>query len=164
MLDAQGTTLVGDNRPGEPPINLADRDWFITQRGNTSGGLVMSQPLQRKIDGVWVVSFSRRITDAQGRFAGVGGREGDELGDGHARIVRGHHEQAATPRQRQHHSRRHVHRVVAQQPGEFLDQCGVGQGRSSVSGAVPGVSARPKSSTLTLPWPSTSTLPGFRSR
>ena len=71
VLDAQGTTLVGDNRPGEPPINLADRDWFITQRGNTSGGLVMSQPLQRKIDGVWVVSFSRRITDAQGRFAGV---------------------------------------------------------------------------------------------
>ena len=28
VLDAQGTTLVGDNRPGEPPINLADRDWF----------------------------------------------------------------------------------------------------------------------------------------
>ena len=71
ILDAGGTTLVGDNRPGEPPINLADRDWFIQQRGNTGGGLVMSEPLQRKLDGKWVVSFSRRFTDAQGAFAGV---------------------------------------------------------------------------------------------
>jgi len=71
IVDAQGTTLVGDNLPGQPPLNFADRDWFIQQRDNSTGALVMSAPLRSKLDGAWVVSFSRRYVDAQGRFGGA---------------------------------------------------------------------------------------------
>ncbi len=71
IVDAGGTTLVGENIPGQPPLNFADRDWFLQQRDNTGGSLVMSAPLRNKLEAAWVVSFSRRITDAQGRFAGV---------------------------------------------------------------------------------------------
>jgi len=71
ITDADGVTVVGSNIPGQPPLSMADRDWFQFQRSNTANDLFMSQPLQRKVNGQWVVSLSRRYVDAQGQFAGA---------------------------------------------------------------------------------------------
>ncbi len=71
VTDRDGSTLIGSTLPGQPPLNLAHGDWFRIQRDNTAGTLHMSAPLRGELSGAWLVSLSRRYTDAQGRFAGV---------------------------------------------------------------------------------------------
>ena len=72
--------------------------------------------------------------DGGARRAGIGGREGDQLGDGDARIQRRHHEQAAAAGQRLHQPGRHLHGGVGQQAADFLREGGIGQAVSGGCG------------------------------
>jgi PAS domain S-box-containing protein len=71
VTDRAGTTVVGKNIAGQPPLSMADREWFQWQRGHAKGGLFTSRPLRSKVDSTWVLSFSRRYRDRQGDFAGA---------------------------------------------------------------------------------------------
>ena len=64
-MDEVAGTEVG------PAVNFGDRSWFQHQRDQADVGLVMSEPIQSKVNGLRIVSFSRRYVDAHGRFAGV---------------------------------------------------------------------------------------------
>ena len=37
VTNREGLTLVGPNPPGQPPLNMADRDWFQWQRDHPAG-------------------------------------------------------------------------------------------------------------------------------
>ena len=54
-----------------PKINVSDRNYFKAQRDNPSLGLLISMPLQNRIDGKWVFYLSRRLNDDAGKFMGL---------------------------------------------------------------------------------------------
>ena len=57
--------------PATPRVSLADRPYFQAHVANSDLGLHVGQPLQSRSVGVWFVSLSRRIADADGSFAGI---------------------------------------------------------------------------------------------
>jgi diguanylate cyclase (GGDEF)-like protein/PAS domain S-box-containing protein len=71
VVDATGLAFLGPEIDPRRPVNVADRPWFITQREQPQAGLVISAPLQSRITGQWVMSFSRRYVGPDGEFAGV---------------------------------------------------------------------------------------------
>jgi PAS domain S-box-containing protein len=61
---------VGESQPaGE--VSIADRDYFLTLRDTPNAGLVISQPIRGRVSNEWVIILARRISDAQGGFAGI---------------------------------------------------------------------------------------------
>lgn len=70
-LNASGE-VVRSTMPMSDGLNLADRDFFITQRDNPDFGLYVSQPFLSKMrEGDPSIAFCRRITAPDGKFAGV---------------------------------------------------------------------------------------------
>ena len=65
------TRLGSDGGETAKEITIADRDYFKTLRDHPDAGLAVSQPLKGRLTGEWVIVLARRITDAEGRFAGV---------------------------------------------------------------------------------------------
>jgi hypothetical protein len=68
------------------------------------------------------IALDRRPSGAR-----VGGREGDQLGDGDLRVAGRHDEQAATAGQGLHQAGWHLHDRIAQDAHQLLHQGGVGQ-------------------------------------
>jgi len=54
-----------------PELNLSDRDYFRHFAAEADKGLFISQPVQNRVTGTWVVYFSKRLETADGRFMGV---------------------------------------------------------------------------------------------
>ncbi len=54
-----------------PPINLADRDYFIERRDNPRPDVYLSAPVRNKGNGQWTFYLSRRISGPHGEFLGV---------------------------------------------------------------------------------------------
>lgn len=52
-------------------FNVSERDYFIVQRDRTDAGLFISEPIESKVSGDWVIVMTRRIDDNSGRFAGI---------------------------------------------------------------------------------------------
>jgi len=50
---------------------IEDRDYFLHNRDNPHGGLVISEPLFARITNNWVITLSRPISDEHGKFAGL---------------------------------------------------------------------------------------------
>lgn len=50
---------------------ITDRPYFLRNRADNSGKLVISEPLFARITKNWVITLSRRINDSQGNFAGL---------------------------------------------------------------------------------------------
>src|SRR6202453_3220880 len=71
IMDAQGNQLYRSRGFSIPNHNVADRSYFIAQRDDPNRGMFMSEPLTTRSEGRTAVVISRRIDDAQGRFAGV---------------------------------------------------------------------------------------------
>ncbi|HEU4845934.1 MAG TPA: histidine kinase dimerization/phospho-acceptor domain-containing protein, partial [Burkholderiaceae bacterium] len=71
VADADGTVLNFTRSYPAPPINLADRDYFVYHRTHTDSAPFLSQPVRNKGNGKWTFYVSRRLDDAHGRFAGV---------------------------------------------------------------------------------------------
>lgn len=71
VTDAQGLGILGPGLVDRAPVNFAEREWFQAQRDRADAGFYLSTPLVSKITGGWIVSFSRRYRDTQGRCAGA---------------------------------------------------------------------------------------------
>lgn len=52
-------------------INYADRSYFQAHRTHADLGLVISEPVESKLDHMWVVALSRRLNKPDGSFAGI---------------------------------------------------------------------------------------------
>ena len=52
-------------------INVADRDYFKHQLTSASDELWIGVPIQSRVSGLWVLPFTRRITNPDGSFGGV---------------------------------------------------------------------------------------------
>ncbi len=72
IADEQGRIRYGDGVPVDPPLSVADREYFRrAQAGGPMGGLVIDGPLESRISGQWVLIFARGLYRADGRFLGV---------------------------------------------------------------------------------------------
>ena len=54
-----------------PDYSNADRDYFIEHKTDPDRALHISAPLKSRLTGLWSIILSRRIDDANGKFAGV---------------------------------------------------------------------------------------------
>jgi PAS domain S-box-containing protein len=71
IVDSQGNPLYQSHEFSAPTRNVSDRSYFIAQRDSTAQGMFMSEPLLTRTEGRAGVTFSRRLDDGKGRFAGV---------------------------------------------------------------------------------------------
>jgi PAS domain S-box-containing protein len=71
IVDAQGNTRYSSNSSESLTLNVSDRSYFIAQRDRTVAGLFISEPLVTRTEGRAALVLSRRLEDADGRFAGV---------------------------------------------------------------------------------------------
>jgi diguanylate cyclase (GGDEF)-like protein len=71
ILDENGNLLMDSRELNAQPVNLADRDYFKAQKDNTSAGLYIGMQHVSRLTGTRFVGVSRRISHADGSFAGV---------------------------------------------------------------------------------------------
>ncbi|WP_298232193.1 diguanylate cyclase [uncultured Azohydromonas sp.] len=71
VTDAQGNLLFGAGVPTAPRVNISDLDFFRRARDASSDEVFVSEPLESRINGKWIVVLARRMADTEGRFAGV---------------------------------------------------------------------------------------------
>lgn len=71
IADAGGTIRYGSELPQEAFVTISDRDYFIRARDSAQSGLIVSGPILSRITRKWVIILARRLSDAEGRFAGV---------------------------------------------------------------------------------------------
>jgi PAS domain S-box-containing protein len=71
ITNAQGLVRHGAGLPQNRPVNVADRPYFIQARNAAPGQLIVSEPLQSRISGRWVIALARRVNHPDGSFAGV---------------------------------------------------------------------------------------------
>ncbi len=72
VADSQGR-LIHDTSGSlpEPAMDLSDRPYFRVHAERRDAGLYVAEPVQGRRTGTWFVAMSRRVEDADGRFAGV---------------------------------------------------------------------------------------------
>jgi diguanylate cyclase (GGDEF)-like protein len=71
VLDESGNVRFDSLENNPRSKNLADRDFFIVHKGLTPVGLYVSKPSQSDMSGLWSFYLSRRLSYADGSFAGV---------------------------------------------------------------------------------------------
>jgi diguanylate cyclase (GGDEF)-like protein len=69
--DKNGQWLVNSHIGKTAPGNNSDREYFIYHRDHPDLGPHIGAPIVSRSLGVWVIPVSRRINDANGKFAGV---------------------------------------------------------------------------------------------
>jgi len=70
IIDAQGVYRLS-NLPHTPPVDLSDREHFKVHVGRGADELFISKPVLGRVSHKWTIQLTRRITRADGRFAGV---------------------------------------------------------------------------------------------
>ncbi|MFI8558813.1 diguanylate cyclase domain-containing protein [Pseudomonas putida] len=71
-VDKQGNVVGDSTRTDAPSLNLTDSSVFQAHLHNAGLGLLVGPPFKSQLaNQAWSISFSRRIDDADGRFAGV---------------------------------------------------------------------------------------------
>ena len=68
--NARGDVIYGSDL-GLPPSNVADRDYFTQLRDDPTLGLLVGNPVVGRIEQRWIWPFARRLSRADGSFAGV---------------------------------------------------------------------------------------------
>ena len=71
ITDAQGVLRASSQPLPETPVSVGDLALFTQTRDAADRQLVVTGPFLGRISRKWVVTFSRRLSDADGRFAGV---------------------------------------------------------------------------------------------
>lgn len=71
VYDAVGRWIAHSEPVVGPNANNADRAYFIHHRDNPSKQWYIGAPIVSRSTQVWIIPVSRRIDDAEGRFAGV---------------------------------------------------------------------------------------------
>jgi diguanylate cyclase (GGDEF)-like protein len=70
VTDASGRVLYGTGGDSSN-VSVADRDYFRALRDGPDAGMIVSGPVSGKIIKRWVLVCARRITLADGQFAGI---------------------------------------------------------------------------------------------
>ncbi|KQQ36265.1 histidine kinase [Duganella sp. Leaf126] len=71
IIAANGDVINFTRSHPAPPINLADRDYFLYHVHNDTPKPFLSTPVRNKGNQTWTFYVSRRLNDEAGRFAGV---------------------------------------------------------------------------------------------
>jgi diguanylate cyclase (GGDEF)-like protein len=71
IYDKDGRWLVNSQGMQNVSGNNADREYFIYHRDHTDLGPFIGSPIISRTTGAWVIPLSRRMNDANGKFAGV---------------------------------------------------------------------------------------------
>lgn len=71
VYDRSGTWIVNTAGQSFNGRNNADREYFRYHRGSSDRGVHIGAPIIGRTSGAWVIPVSRRLEDADGRFAGV---------------------------------------------------------------------------------------------
>lgn len=71
VYDRDGNRVLGTGEHVPATPNNADRAYFIHHRTDPGRAIRIGAPVRSRSSGAWVVPVSRRLDDAQGRFAGV---------------------------------------------------------------------------------------------
>lgn len=69
VIDAKGDVVAAT--VAGAPANVSDRPHFRVHAERPTDGLFVSMPVLGRVSGRWVVQLSRRLSAADGRFAGV---------------------------------------------------------------------------------------------
>jgi hypothetical protein len=70
LTDKDGNLHYGRRLRSEP-VNISDRDFFVRLRDDPKAGLVVAGPMLTRISNRWVIGLARRISAADGSFAGI---------------------------------------------------------------------------------------------
>ena len=71
VYDESGRWLTNSQPSLASNVNNADRDYFIYHRTHSNSGPYIGLPLRSRSTGAWIMTLSRRISHADGSFAGV---------------------------------------------------------------------------------------------
>ena len=71
VADATGTIIASGATHSSKPGLLADRPYFQQHKASAASGLVISPPLQSRLNGEWIITLSRRFNRPSGDFDGV---------------------------------------------------------------------------------------------
>jgi diguanylate cyclase (GGDEF)-like protein/PAS domain S-box-containing protein len=71
VLDERGSVIIESGADTPRRESLADREYFTYHRDHTDAGLHVSAPYVGRTMNQWVVAVSRRLSHADGSFAGV---------------------------------------------------------------------------------------------
>ncbi|CCG41846.1 hybrid sensor histidine kinase/response regulator [Magnetospirillum molischianum] len=72
VIDAEGRIVFNAGASAAlPDVTVGDRAYFLRQKSDPAAGLLLSEPLQGRLDGTWLINLSRRISAPDGRFLGV---------------------------------------------------------------------------------------------
>ncbi|MET3134438.1 signal transduction histidine kinase/CheY-like chemotaxis protein [Oxalobacteraceae bacterium GrIS 1.11] len=71
IVAANGDVINFTRSHPAPPINLADRDYFLAHVNNPDLGVFISTPVRNKGNGQWTFYLSRRLNGAHGQFIGL---------------------------------------------------------------------------------------------
>jgi diguanylate cyclase (GGDEF)-like protein len=70
IIDANGH-VIQSTTPGSVGIDLGDREHFLVHKKNPGEGLFISKPVIGRLSHQWSIQFTRRLSRADGTFAGV---------------------------------------------------------------------------------------------
>jgi len=71
VIGPDGFLIHDTDYPSTPNVSLADRPYFEVHRNPPDAGLYIGHPLRSRSVDVWFISVSRRLSNADGSFAGV---------------------------------------------------------------------------------------------
>jgi PAS domain S-box-containing protein len=72
VVNSAGQVVFNAGPDGEVPnVNVSDRAFFQRQQADPAAGLVISEPLLSRFTNKWLVTLSRRMSHADGSFAGL---------------------------------------------------------------------------------------------
>ena len=71
IADRNGLVVFGSDKELPAGISITDRDYFTALRDNPALDLAISRPVLGRISNQWVLIFARRLSAADGSFAGV---------------------------------------------------------------------------------------------
>ena len=74
FIDASGEVLLSSAQSASEQklkFNVADREYFLTQKVNQEDVLEVAAPIESRVTGKWVVPLTRRITNKDGSFGGL---------------------------------------------------------------------------------------------
>src|ERR1700730_1802694 len=69
--NAAGDALANSHDHEQPRANIADAPHFIAQINNRDGKLFVSTPVHSLLADKWLLAASRRLSNAEGTFAGI---------------------------------------------------------------------------------------------
>ncbi|HJW24884.1 MAG TPA: EAL domain-containing protein [Rhodocyclaceae bacterium] len=71
VADSDGIVQCGIRVVPSARASVADRDYFIRLRDDPRAGVVVSEPVQGRVSGRWLINLARRVNHPDGSFAGV---------------------------------------------------------------------------------------------